>query len=273
MGEHTAEAHASHSAVVAGDADTSGVDEAAAHHGHDHGHHNHEPAVMMVPLYLLAFGALFAGFINLPGLHTLGHFLGHSPSFIGGYAVAAETFPGFVSGDPDAAAEHAAAWGQPSLGHAPFPWVGFLTATVIALAGIALAWFMHLKSRSTAETVAEKLSGLSLVLEGKYWVDSIYQALIVEPLRALGKLLYWVDATLVSGAVFAAAYVPVIGGYFAGAAQNGALQGYAGAMLLGVALLLLLMFVAVPGWLVWLLIAAAVLWVLTASLRNPATSN
>src|SRR5688500_1927994 len=69
---------ASDSAIRAGDAHESGVDEhlalpahqaAVAHdhgHGHDHGHHDHEPMIMIAPLVVLAIGALLAGLLNLP---------------------------------------------------------------------------------------------------------------------------------------------------------------------------------------------------------------
>src|SRR5205085_2553807 len=37
-----------------------------APHGGDHGNHNHEPPLMMVPLMILAIGALVAGLLNWP---------------------------------------------------------------------------------------------------------------------------------------------------------------------------------------------------------------
>ncbi|HEX8915524.1 MAG TPA: NADH-quinone oxidoreductase subunit L [Humisphaera sp.] len=61
-------------------------------HGHGHGgHHNHEPLIMLAPLFVLAVGALLAGFLNWPG-GNLGSFLGGSPSFAGAYEVAKARF-------------------------------------------------------------------------------------------------------------------------------------------------------------------------------------
>ena len=255
-----------------------GHDDVASHdHADDHGHgHNHEPAVMMVPLYVLAVGAIIAGFINLPGVHTLGHFLGHSPSLIAGYEVAAtDTFAATLqtAGDKHYAGEYAAAFGQPSSDHAKFPWVGFLTATVIALAGIGLAYVLHLKDRSRAERIAETLGGLDAVLRGRYWIDSIYQGLIVEPLRALGKLLYVIDDKLVSGLVYLTAFVPIVGGSITGVLQSGQLQGYATGMVLGVGLLALLLFVSVPGWVVIALVALAVIWLFGSAVANSSAKS
>ena len=49
-------------------------------------HHNHEPAIMILPLVVLAIGAIFAGWLNFPERQdSLGGFLGTSPSFRLGY--------------------------------------------------------------------------------------------------------------------------------------------------------------------------------------------
>jgi NADH-quinone oxidoreductase subunit L len=72
------------------------------HDSHDHGghddahahdeHHNHEPMLMILPLVVLAVGALFAGYLNWPQDH-LAKFLGKSPSVHFAYEV------GFDRGD------------------------------------------------------------------------------------------------------------------------------------------------------------------------------
>ena len=48
-----------------------------------HGHHNHEPMIMILPLVVLAIGALLAGYLNWPKRTASAEFLGHSPSFAG----------------------------------------------------------------------------------------------------------------------------------------------------------------------------------------------
>ena len=45
----------------------------------DH-HHNHEPAMMIFPLVVLAIGAILAGWLNFPERQNgLGGFLGRKP--------------------------------------------------------------------------------------------------------------------------------------------------------------------------------------------------
>ncbi|MEM8874901.1 MAG: NADH-quinone oxidoreductase subunit L [Planctomycetota bacterium] len=202
-------------------------------HGHDdHAHHNHEPWIMIAPLVLLAVGALFAGFVNLPGVHTLGNFLGHSPSFLAGYEKAAVAFPGV---DPHGFGQH---------GEYKFKLLPFLIAGAISVAGIGLAWFLHLNERGAADNLAGKLRGFTVVLDGKYWVDQVYQGVIVEPLRVLGKVLGGVDKYVVGGLVWLIAFLPQIPAYLMKVTtQQGYLQRYAYAMLVGVAVILLAVFV------------------------------
>ncbi len=97
--EHAA---ASHSAISTGTAPASGVDEGQTHHqpgqvDHHHDEHNHEPLLMIVPLVLLAIGAVFIGYMDFPR-HAFGDFIGHSPSLSLSYQIAlrpppALTFP------------------------------------------------------------------------------------------------------------------------------------------------------------------------------------
>jgi NADH-quinone oxidoreductase subunit L len=214
------------------------VDEHPTHqapaHGHgDHGHHNHEPAVMMLPLYVLAIGAVLAGFLNTPWGHYLGEFLGASPSFIGSYAQANLTYHNEV--DAVAFGQHAAEH------HAPLLLMG-LSAAVAAL-GIFAAYVFHLKERYRAEELAARFGGVARILEGKYWVDELYQNFIVEPLRGLGRAFFWIDRWIVDGVVWLFGVIP----WASGAAlrlivQRGYLQGYAAAMLFGIAVILLVIF-------------------------------
>jgi NADH-quinone oxidoreductase subunit L len=243
FGAAGAEAVASHSAVATGDVHESGVDRAAAHHGHDagdHGHHNHEPALMILPLIVLAIGALFAGFFNWP-TERLADFLGHSPSFQLGYEVASR-----ANLHPDA--RH---WGvhdpaAAAAGHAEHALFtpAMITGAVVSIAGILLASWLHLKDRARAEQIARGARPVTLLLQAKYYVDEIYDAAIVTPLRLLGDALYTMDRWIVDGFVWVVGFVPQLSGFALKlSTQRGSLQGYALTMILGVAVILLAMFV------------------------------
>src|SRR5690606_25697038 len=207
-----------------------------AAHGHGDHHHDHEPAIMIVPLVVLAVGALIGGFFNFP-FHWLGSFLGNSPSFefdyIAGYQAFGTDLHGAHLRTYDAGFGYAGDIG----------WLGLFIGAAVALAGIGTAYYLHLVERGKAASLAHTFRPLAKLLEGKYWVDEIYDALIVRPLRGLGRVLYVVDWAVVDGVVWLLSFIPQLSGLTLRlATQRGHLQGYALSMLLGVAVILLLMF-------------------------------
>jgi len=222
------------------------VDEHLAHDAHqhahaDHGHHNHEPMIMILPLVVLAIGALLAGLINLPTHpdnfgHKLGHFLGQSPSFSLGYAKAKLSTDAYVDPIP---------FGQPRTEGDPYVFhvLPLIIGGAIAIAGILVAYLFHLKDRARAERMAAGMPGVMRTLEAKYWVDEIYQAGIVEPLRSLGRAMFVIDRFVIDGLVWAISFVPMLSGFALKlSTQRGYLQGYAAVMLLGIAVILMVIF-------------------------------
>jgi NADH-quinone oxidoreductase subunit L len=202
---------------------------------HGHGHHNHEPLSMMLPLAVLTMGAIAGGVLNVPG-HWLGHFLGHSPSLrmpfdmFSGAQV--HVNPAMFGQKVDA--EHAApAWHMSVMA----------ISVLMAFLGVGMAYLMHLKDRAKAERLAERFPGVVRVLEARYWVDEIYQAGIVEPLRQLGRVFVAIDNIAVDGIIWIVAFVPQLFGFgLKLTAQRGSLQGYALAMLMMLAVILLVVF-------------------------------
>ncbi len=242
---HQQHGHASTPAVQTGTAGESGVDQhlatkahqdATAHghgggHGHGHGDHNHEPMVMILPLVVLAIGAIGAGLLLGP-THILGHFLGDSPSFRLGYEAAAAKF--------GASEELKGNFGLATPHHG---WGPLIIGTLVAAAGIGLAYFFHLKERARGDQLARSFGFLTRPMEAKYWVDEVYQSAIVEPLRLFGRLLFAVDRFVIDGLVWAISFVPQLSGWTLKlTVQRGYLQGYAVAMLFGLAAILLVVF-------------------------------
>jgi NADH-quinone oxidoreductase subunit L len=114
---------------------------------------------------------------------------------------------------------------------------------LIALAGIALAYQFHLKDRRAGEDLPRRFPVAARLLENKFWVDEVYQAGIVEPLRRLGKVYYAIDRIIVDGLVWAVGFVPQFSGFALKlTTQRGYLQGYAGAMAFGILIILLVVF-------------------------------
>jgi NADH-quinone oxidoreductase subunit L len=73
----------------------------------------------------------------------------------------------------------------------------------VALAGIGLATSIWLRRPEAAGRLAARWSGLHGVLLGKYFVDEIYDAAIVQPIKRMSTLFLWkgMDAGLIDGTV------------------------------------------------------------------------
>lgn len=237
-------AKSQHNLHADGDAHSHTTDHDAGHdsaadsaHGQDE-HHNHEPNLMLVPLYILSAGALLAGYLNWP-FHGIDTFLGHSPSIHDAYLVAAARYndvAGAVKVNP-------AAFGVPGAESEPvFNW-GLLVGCIASVSGVLLAYLLHLRSRATAEKLAAGLQPLTGLLEAKYWVDEIYQEVIIEPLRELSRIFFAIDRIIIDGLVWCVGMAPQISGFVLKLGlQRGYLQGYAASMLFGILVILLFVF-------------------------------
>jgi NADH-quinone oxidoreductase subunit L len=204
--------------------------------GHDEPHeehaHNHEPFLMIGPLWILVIGAILAGYLNWPVPH-LGAFLGQSPSLVNAYAL--------VKDAPTAPAELRNYMGQdPETERFT---ILMIVSGLISILGISLAYVLHLKDRAKGDALAEQLGPISRLIENKFWVDEIYQDFIIYPLWVIGEISYWWDRWVIDILVNLCGWICQLVGYILKfATQRGYLQGYAAAMLLGVAAILLLMY-------------------------------
>ncbi len=193
------------------------VDPETAHHVHD------APYSMAVPLVVLAVLSLVGGWVQVPVLEDgkrFARFL--SPVFERAHAVLA------------GASEHA---GHPSL-WAEGALMGL--SVMVALAGIGLAYRWYVADPQRPEKVAARFSRVYRWLLHKYYVDELYQAVVVEPLKRLAETVHqWVDRAVIDGAVDGA------GAFFRGAGtllrriQTGLVQHYALSILAGACLLIL----------------------------------
>ncbi len=184
------------------------------------GEHIHEsPPRMILPLVPLAAGAVLAGFVGVSLKFSLG-----------------ESFLGFLK--PHGAFHHYLH--QSSLIDGPHHsgdiWIAYLSV-LVGLAGIGLAWLVYGRAPVT-DPVRGALGPAWSLLNHKYWVDEIYAAIFVRPLRKLGDLCFAADRNGIDGLVWFTTAVPRLAGLSLQLFQRGALQGYALSMALGLAALL-----------------------------------
>jgi NADH-quinone oxidoreductase subunit L len=231
-------------------------------HTHEHAHES--PMVMLVPLGVLALGAVFAGMIwynSFFGSHE------QVNRFFGIPAYHAEASEGHgTEGAQDAAAEgaadhaEAAAEGQtPVVAHAEAPvgaifmhpdnhvmdeahhaptWVKVSPFVAMLIGFLTAVWF-YIWDPAMPRRVAETNRPLYLFLLNKWYFDEIYDFLFVRPAKALGHLLWKRgDGDVIDGSIngVAMGIVPWFT-RLAGRAQSGYIFTYAFAMVIGIAVL------------------------------------
>ncbi len=110
----------------------------------------------------------------------------------------------------------------------------------LAFAGIGLAWFFFVKSPGSADGVAAAAGPLHTLLLNKYYIDELYDAVIVRPIVAISRGVLWkvVDAEVIDGAVNGAGSVVETGATWLRRFQTGSVRVYAASILLGVVLVL-----------------------------------
>jgi len=110
----------------------------------------------------------------------------------------------------------------------------------LALAGIGLAWWVYLKDDSVADKAHDKLPWLYRLLDNKYYLDNFNQKFFANGVVYLGTSLWsFVDRLLIDGLIVNGVGRAI--GWGAGWArrvQTGYLYHYAFAMVLGLALML-----------------------------------
>ncbi|GIU97316.1 MAG: NADH-quinone oxidoreductase subunit L [Actinomycetota bacterium] len=95
--------------------------------------------------------------------------------------------------------------GHPHEAHV-VPWIAVLS-TAGALAGIAVGWLVYRDARGV-DPLAARLGPLWRVLERRYYIDDLYMAAVVLPVRdRLSAAVVWVDRHVIDGAVNGAAWV------------------------------------------------------------------
>ena len=206
----------------------------APSHGHGSGSHLHDaPPAMALALIVLAIGSVAAGWIGIPGNNVLAEWL--HPSFEAPRAAAA------VAGEATAAAAPAAAEGEAAgESHETLEFALMGVSTAIAVAGIWFAYFVWVKRRSIAENAAREFAPVHRLLLNKYYVDEIYDAAIVQPIRVASQDGLWrgFDVKIIDGAVNGAAAIVNSSATLLRRLQTGSVKTYAGSVFVGVVAIL-----------------------------------
>ncbi len=147
------------------------------------GHVHESPAVMTVPLVILALCCLIGGWIGLPDGILWGDAFGR---FLMPICPTLKLTP-------------AATLARGSLSPAVLSAIAF----GLAVSGIALAWSFYVMTPGLPARLARNLSPLYRMLLRKYYIDEIYNTLVSRPLFWLSQVVLFrgVDSAIIDGAV------------------------------------------------------------------------
>ncbi|CFX28994.1 NADH-plastoquinone oxidoreductase, chain 5 [Syntrophomonas zehnderi OL-4] len=170
------------------------------------GEQAHEsPAVMTVPLIILAVLAVVAGLVGSPLMNNaFDHYI---------------TYPGAF---------------HPAPNHSIM-----IISSLLAIAGIFLAWAIYQKKWVDFERIKIKMGGLYQLLYHKYYIDEIYAWLIKHFVDGTARLMEWFDLKVINGAVNGIAWLTGHLGITLRYTEDGQVQSYALYMYAGIIILLI----------------------------------
>jgi len=209
------------------------------------------PPVMTYVLVVLALGAVGVGLIGIPaGVTNLVHAPNlnwfekvlHPVVAAQGVVAAAAHGPaeGAAAGHGEAAG-HGAPAGVLTEGWRRHPglseeWGLFVLASAIFLAGLLAAGWAYGHDMARAKALATKIPFLGRLFHRKWFVDELYDAVILQPFYAVSRFFAGFDNKVVDGAVNLAGIGAEFSGQVLKLFQSGAVRQYA-LWLLGGALL------------------------------------
>lgn len=175
--------------------------------------HIHEsPKVMLMPLYVLAFGAIFSGMIGYYGFHMVsvdGGFW-HGSIFVN------------EASNPLEEAHHI---------HGIIKYM----PSIVGFAGILLAYILYVKAVKLPALIAKIFPSFYRFSLNKWYIDELYDDLFVKPVKSLGNLLWkFGDIMIIDGlGPNGSAWVSQKFAGIVSRMQSGLVYSYAFVMLLG----------------------------------------
>jgi len=235
---HGHDAHHAPAHGHAGAAHSHDHDDHGHGHGHAHGAPHDAPWPMATALVILAFGSIVAGYVNIP--HALG---GHADL----HAWLTPVFNATNCGQPvttgelaGLAIEECTPVEESTGDHTALELSLMAVSSLLAFAGIGLATFLWLKNRQIPDRLAAQYPGVHKLLLNKYYVDEVYDATIVQPIKVVSTEGLWrgFDVKVVDGAVNGAGYFVSGVSIVLRLLQNGSVKTYAASMFVGVVAML-----------------------------------
>jgi NADH-quinone oxidoreductase subunit L len=192
------------------------------------------PAVMWIPLAVLALLSVVGGWINVPEAIARVPVLGWVPH--------AEWLHEWLHPLTEHAdrlfSDHVGALaGAAPFGGSEAFWAMASFALAVAVIAGATAWLGRQKRAPATETPPYR--GFARVLYDKWYVDEIYNGLVVQPVLRISRFFWrFVDVGIIDGIVNGAGLLARGAGWIGSRLQTGNLNAYAFAIVVGVLILL-----------------------------------
>ncbi|REK69528.1 NADH-quinone oxidoreductase subunit L [Paenibacillus paeoniae] len=161
-------------------------------------HAKESPRVMTIPLIMLAVFAAVAGFVDLPWSGWLSTWL-----------------------SDEVITPHASI-------------VVIVLSIAAGVLGIGTGWLLYGRGKTTSRSIANWMPGLVKVAERKFYIDELYEILFVKSLRVVGICLAAIDTYIIGGVVKLTGAAASAAGRLGLRLQNGQVQTYGVAAVLGV---------------------------------------
>ncbi|MEL6979057.1 MAG: NADH-quinone oxidoreductase subunit L [Pseudomonadota bacterium] len=182
---------------------------------HTHAHAHESPMVMLIPLYVLAAGAVFSGAVFYA-------------------AMVGDGEAGFWGGSIFTSAENTVLHDA----HYVPTWVK-VSPFIAMLLGLIGAWIFYIRSPWIPDALAARHTGLHAFLLNKWYFDELYDAIFVRPAFWIGRLLWRRgDGAVIDGTIngLALGAAPAVSAATR-RAQSGYIFRYASVMIIGIAII------------------------------------
>jgi NADH-quinone oxidoreductase subunit L len=189
---------------------------------HDQEHHLHEsPPSITIPLIVLAILSTLGGFLGIPEI-----FIGNSHGFNHWFAPLLADIAPYIKHEP---VNHSTEW---------------LLMALAVLAAV-VTWVVASRMFSKKEVSESDVNpqGVGRVLAHKYYIDEIYQGIIVRPFEIMSGWIYRIlESSFIDGIVRGVSGLTRTAGGYVRLIETGNLGFYLFAMVFGIVLFLLFNF-------------------------------
>lgn len=169
--------------------------------------HAHESVpAMTIPMLLLSVGAAGAGYVGLQEGSKVNELLrtvlvGATPTHSAAHVMSAKS--------------------------------AMVMSGILSAVGILSAWYIYRRKPMIAMAAAFAMRGPYELLKNKYYIDELYDAVIVRPFHDLGEFCYGFDRYFINALLWIITAIPRAAGFMLRSLQQGAIQGYAMGMVIG----------------------------------------